>query len=146
MDNQNTNPFQNDTMIVYRGGGYDGCIWEYNYAYIDENGEFHPVHATGSMGCKTLQQLEERFANLKGKEFEFYNFAIAEQINYFADHEAIKYVLIAITYFVEHGINKQIKLECAECDQRFNPFDKDNNSMCPKCVCDAGEDNSEKDD
>lgn len=25
-------------LVQYQGGGYDGCIWEWNYFYIDKQG------------------------------------------------------------------------------------------------------------
>ena len=27
-------PFRPDTLISYKGGGYDGCFWEWNYCLI----------------------------------------------------------------------------------------------------------------
>lgn len=35
-------------IIYWRGGGYDGCIWEPNMGFFDRDGEWHPVISTGS--------------------------------------------------------------------------------------------------
>ena len=39
-----------DTLLVYRGGGYDGCIWEFNAALWDKHGKFHDIHSSGYAG------------------------------------------------------------------------------------------------
>lgn len=49
------------SLICYHGGGYSGCIWEWNHAYIDGKGEFHCITATGCMGCKTREALNDKF-------------------------------------------------------------------------------------
>lgn len=35
-------------LVQYDGGGYDGCIWEWNFFYIDKDGTFHDIHSSGS--------------------------------------------------------------------------------------------------
>lgn len=51
--------FAKNAVICYKGGGYDGCYMEYNYAFISENGEFHDLFSSGDRGCKTLQALKK---------------------------------------------------------------------------------------
>jgi hypothetical protein len=34
-------------IVQWRGGGYDGCIWEPNTGFFDETGAWHPVVSTG---------------------------------------------------------------------------------------------------
>lgn len=46
-----------NTIVQYKGGGYDGCSWEQNYAYYDGEGNFHNIAATGYRGCETEEQL-----------------------------------------------------------------------------------------
>jgi hypothetical protein len=41
-------------LIPYRGGGYEGCAWEWNAAYFDSWGDFNAVYATGRDGQTTL--------------------------------------------------------------------------------------------
>lgn len=52
-----------DTLIQYKGGGYDGCFWEWNYAYFDQNGVFYSLFHSGRMGCPTSQELVSMFVN-----------------------------------------------------------------------------------
>ena len=51
-----------NTIVQYKGGGYDGCIWEWNYAYLDSQGEFHCIVATGYRGCRTFGELRDFLA------------------------------------------------------------------------------------
>ncbi len=37
-------------LVQYDGGGYDGCIWEWNFFYIDKTGGFHDIYSSGSGG------------------------------------------------------------------------------------------------
>ena len=46
-----------NALTAYKGGGYDGCIWEWNYAYIDKQGRFRCLAATGVGGCRTREEL-----------------------------------------------------------------------------------------
>lgn len=55
----------NDGLYVYRGGGYDGCIWEMNAAAV-RSGEFFDLHSSGSMGCKTMEALAYKVEHDKG--------------------------------------------------------------------------------
>ena len=44
-------------LVQYQGGGYDGCIWEWNFFYIDKQGDFHDVYSSGCAGIKTAAGL-----------------------------------------------------------------------------------------
>jgi hypothetical protein len=39
-------------LVEYKGGGYDGCFWEWNYFMVDENGDFVNLISTGYRGLK----------------------------------------------------------------------------------------------
>ncbi len=46
---------QNNILVEYKGGGYSGCIWEWNYFYIDKQGVFHDVFSSGRAGISNKQ-------------------------------------------------------------------------------------------
>lgn len=48
-----------NVLVQYQGGGYSGCFWEWNAAYFDENGVFHSLWASGSLGCETIDDLAD---------------------------------------------------------------------------------------
>lgn len=43
-------------LVFYQGGGYDGCIWEWNYFSFDKDGKFHNLFASGRAGIKTEEE------------------------------------------------------------------------------------------
>ena len=46
-------------LIQYKGGGYDGCHWEWNWFLFDSEGSFHNLASTGCMGVKDLAEAIE---------------------------------------------------------------------------------------
>lgn len=46
-------------LVQYKGGGYDGCFWEWNYFIFDSNGEFHNLISTGRNGVKSESEAIE---------------------------------------------------------------------------------------
>ncbi len=46
-------------LVQYTGGGYDGCFWEWNYFYIDKQGEFHNIQSSGRAGIDNKQDAEQ---------------------------------------------------------------------------------------
>ena len=46
-----------NTIIQYKGGGYDGCWWEWNYAYISSDRVFNSIWHSGRKGCETAQDM-----------------------------------------------------------------------------------------
>ena len=47
-----------NSLVEYQGGGYSGCIWEYNFAFINGNGEFMNIYSSGSGGANNMAQLQ----------------------------------------------------------------------------------------
>ena len=39
-----------NTLLVYKGGGYDGCFFEWNSAIWDHEGKFHDIYSSGRSG------------------------------------------------------------------------------------------------
>jgi len=46
-------------LVLYQGGGYDGCFWEYNFFYFDSTGKFHNIFTSGYAGIKTEKQAKD---------------------------------------------------------------------------------------
>ncbi len=42
----------NNILVQYQGGGYSGCYWEWNFFYIDKDGQFHDIFSSGRAGIK----------------------------------------------------------------------------------------------
>ncbi len=50
-------------LIQYKGGGYDGCFWEWNYFLFDSEGKFHVIAASGRNGIRTETDARSYLAN-----------------------------------------------------------------------------------
>lgn len=132
------NPFPPNTLVCYQGGGYDGCICELNFAYIGSDGAFHNVLATGAMGCKTLEELSEKWEghqeelaewkkdealNLHGpypKDFDLYNLDNPDELIHAADELPVGRLLGLAQWFREAEIDVTFQPMCGECGCRFD--------------------------
>ena len=60
-----------NVLVQYDGGGYDGCIWEWNYFYIDTDGGFHDIASSGTGGIDNLKEAIELMENGKNIALSF---------------------------------------------------------------------------
>lgn len=54
----------NNCFIQYRGGGYSGCFWEWNF-FIVKNKEFLNIFNSGHAGIKNINDLVKYISNRK---------------------------------------------------------------------------------
>lgn len=60
-----------NVVLAYHGGGYDGCIWEWNCCLFDWAGNFHNLHSTGCSGIRDADEARERtLAALNGEPID----------------------------------------------------------------------------
>lgn len=71
-------------LVQYKGGGYDGCFWEWNFFLFDSKGKFHNLYSSGYKGIENrksaLEFLKDR--NFKS-ECYFYNLKNPKKIKEF---------------------------------------------------------------
>lgn len=107
------------TIIAYKGGGYDGCFWEWNYCFIDDRGEFHDIFSSGVLGCESLDELQERLIDSPSrweKNFEAYRVDNADEMSNFAARECVGGVLACVSWAVDHPEERvNIPLRCDRC-------------------------------
>lgn len=106
--------FKPNTLVMYKGGGYDGCFWEYNYAYFDKDGTFHNVAATGSMGCDTLEKLKRSYQR-QPRDFDLYEFDVEGETARFGREAPISHLIGVAKWIVEHNIDVMIPVKCDTC-------------------------------
>jgi len=49
-------------LVQYHGGGYEGCYWEWNFFFIDNDGKFHDIYSEGRAAVKTMKDAKELLA------------------------------------------------------------------------------------
>lgn len=119
-------------FVQYQGGGYEGCIWEYNYCYIDSKGNFHDIGSSGSMGAKNIEQLLNRISEAN-EDFDVINLMEdfdenkIKELDKYVDENSIDGVFYVNKWFLEHlsKIEPESKFPgftaiCNWCNERHN--------------------------
>ena len=109
-----------NTIIYWKGGGYDGCIWEPNMGFFDGEGEWHPVISTG---CGALDTKEDVEAEMKKQEDpnvkdwdkkDILTFPIEGEhpLEWLCTHVRIDYVAVLADALAEAGYSVDMKCDC----------------------------------
>lgn len=134
-----------DTLVCYQGGGYDGCIFEWNYAYLDKTGKFHNLMSSGRNGCETEDALVNNLNDASGNEYELIPMS---NIKKFIDEYAIINVQEVVRKLnTEHGFS--ITVSCCECGQEFSDMEDittEQNATMFMCMSCYLEEEDERDD
>lgn len=105
-----------NVLVMYQGGGYDGCVWEWNYAYFDSKGNFHNIYASGCTGCKTRSELD---TVLDYTDTDIYEFDNPEEIQRFGREAPLSH-LIGVGNWLAHELetSEKVKLTvtCEKCE------------------------------
>lgn len=110
-------------LVEYKGGGYSGCIWEWNYCLVDKKGNFHDIYSSGIDGINDVATLAGYLQTMENKkDFYIYNFSNKADLKDFADNSAIQNVLMVAKWlgekdFLSENIisGSEIPLICSCC-------------------------------
>lgn len=108
-----------NTIVQYKGGGYDGCFWEHNYAYFDGEGNFHNIVATGCNGCETEEAMLDYLEIADGvhREFDLYELDEDGQVERFGRETPISHLLQIGKFLAEHFPDVILSVMCDECGE-----------------------------
>ena len=56
-----------NVLVQYSGGGYDGNFWEWNFFFLDKDGNFQNVYSSGINGIETMEQAQALLDGTDGK-------------------------------------------------------------------------------
>ena len=118
-----------NTIIYWKGGGYDGCIWEPNMGFFDDNGEWHPVISTGCGALDTKGDVEAEMRKQEDPNVPDYEktdllmFPIEGEhpLEWMCEHVRIDYVAVLADALVEAGYSVDMKCDC--CGKWFSSDD-----------------------
>lgn len=111
-------------LVQYKGGGYDGCFWEWNYLLFDAKGKFHDIASSGRNGITqrdaalALMNKKLRWAS---KDFYTYKLTSRKSLAEFQLEVAATHVAGVVSKV--NGIYKKRRMywECDECSRKqFN--------------------------
>jgi hypothetical protein len=116
-------------LVQYKGGGYDGCHWEWNYFVIDWNGEFHNIASSGYKGIDNLtdaiELLEQKpvpkvdgFYVPHVQRIGFYRYSLdsAIELTDYADSSNASHA-IHVAVWLQDNMNIVIEAHCYECER-----------------------------
>lgn len=103
-----------NVLVMYEGGGYEGCWNEKNYAYFDQHGQFHSIAASGYKGCPTLEKFQERGV-LNHQETDLYRLNKRSEIERFGREAPISHLIGCAKWFAENGPDVVLTVECDSC-------------------------------
>lgn len=112
-------PDLKNVIVAYHGGGYDGCIYEWNYAYFDENGEFHNIYSSGVFGCDTHKKLMDRITLNEDAEINIVEVGSEESLQNFTDTEGLTGIALCAKWFSENFPYIKLHPKCDCCGERF---------------------------
>jgi hypothetical protein len=117
-----------DLLVVYKGGLYDGCIWEWCFFSYDKDGIFHNIYTSGSKGIKTEEEaceLMKTVPDTRGNRDSIYIYDLTkdEDINDFQDSYAVPHV-VKIVELLNAGeefgkYSNELYFVCDECEEKI---------------------------
>ena len=108
-------------LVVYQGGGYSGCFWEWN-AFLctkDRNKvlSFQNIHASGSSGIETIEGAQKLLLN-KEEKTHIYDLRKKSQIANFGK-EFNAQLVVAYTSIINKLLGKSVMFwECDHCHEK----------------------------
>ncbi len=105
-----------NTLVRYKGGGYDGCFWEWNYAYFDDGGKFHDIYSSGCDGLPEEQQVLDMLKHRNNDDNpELFN------LNIQADRDRLNEInastVAQISRWLEEHLGKELLVRCDACKE-----------------------------
>lgn len=102
-----------DLLVMYKGGGYDGCYWEWNFFLFDAEGTFHQIKSSGRKGVKSKEEAikmikEDSF----GYTFKLTNKKAIKEFSNETNNHLIDIVGTKVNCIYKKEV---IKWECDEC-------------------------------
>ena len=153
--------FKPHTLVQYEGGGYEGCFWEWNFAYITPDSQFVNLASSGCNGCETLEKLEAYYQRPWRKmqnTFFLYDLNDKKSLTEVPNELNVDHLIGVANKLKEAGYPIDFQPECSECESRFSIEGASPNSLggdggihmshreiiCQECqesytCCDCGE-------
>jgi hypothetical protein len=115
-------------LVEYKGGGYDGCFWEWNYFYVSNKGEYKNVRATGYKGAKTEEDMR-RILKERDSSTYIYNLREQKDIDEFSRESNVANIL-GVFKWLSKNDDESYEAPCSRCgghhDLDYFTFDHDN--------------------
>lgn len=130
-----------NTLLFYQGGGYSGCIWEWNFCFWDADSEWHDLYSSGRDGIES----EERALIVASEADILDGISVID----LTDAEAFKQfqmdnnagLVLQIAQELNESYDYSLEITCSECDCSFvadhsegETAIDDDNIVCYECL------------
>ena len=95
---------ETNILVQYSGGGYDGCIWEWNHFYIDKDGKFEDIYSSGCDGIKTIEGAEKLLAQNRDDTY-IYHLDNDDEMLDFAKSNAKPNITGVVAWFNNYNVD-----------------------------------------
>jgi hypothetical protein len=113
-------PFYKNTLVAYKGGGYDGCWWEWNYCYIDKDGQFRDIFSSGYRGIHSLEELWTAY-NEDPEDFICYYLRYKSHREQMGRKEPVARLILIARWLVDNKIGTpDLMVKCDYCGDIFD--------------------------
>lgn len=103
-------------LVQYPGGGYDGCIWEWNFFWLDQRGEFHDIF---SSGCGAITTADKALDLLQGNDkFYVYDLDCPTSVDEFSKETNPGLIQYVIGWFLAHT-DIELYNRCGQCETKI---------------------------
>lgn len=128
-------------LVMYKGGGYDGCFWEWNFCFWDSEGEWHDLYSSGRDGIETEDEMLIALTEDDSNINYIVNITNEKDIAYWTKEFNASLVL-RIAEILNDDYYYEIELPCKECGNLSEPeymhyVDK-YTLVCEDCYCSGG--------
>lgn len=121
-------------LVQYKGGGYDGCYWEWNFFLFDGRGKFHDIASSGHRAITTAEEAKALLASKQENTWDegYYKFNIKSKKSVQEFQSETNPRLVDIVGNKVNAIYKKILMtfDCDECENTI-ALDKFNSSEYP---------------
>lgn len=114
-----------NVLIEYKGGGYDGCFWEWNFFMFDDSGEFHDIFSSGYKGIDNEKQAVEFLKEIDNDSYvrnrfkpTIYDLNDSEEMESFVN-EGNAGLMMVIAVFLYDGFDYTLYGNCYQCGKLF---------------------------
>ncbi len=97
-------------LVQYRGGGYDGCYWEWNYFFIDAEEKFFNICATGRNGITRAEDAESVM-----DDAYTYDVSNDTEMQTFAKESNPIHVVMVVRWLIANGYGDHAAVYCSKC-------------------------------
>ncbi len=127
-----------NTLVTYKGGGYDGCSWEWNMGLIDDEGQFHSIYESGYNGIEDLETLLTRYNDWREAlsresrkmfvdrdEFDLYDMDQPFERARLCQQMPVDWLEVIGKWFAENRPTVELLCKCDSCKEFFDLVEED---------------------